>query len=94
MTEAQAQHCPDCGQRADSLAKFCQNCGGALQVPQSQSGPVYPPQSPPGAMHYPQQSGPSAGKIIGWVLAVLGILIGIPIALVFLVVLLRLLGLF
>ena len=95
MTESQAQQCPNCGQRADSMAKFCPNCGQALQVTQSQPGSGYSPQSAPGSMHPPQQSGPSAGKIVAWIVGILAILlIGIPVALVALVILLRVLGVF
>ena len=77
------------------MANFCPNCGQPRETPQPQSaptqtqaGPMYPAQYPP------QQSGPSAGKLLAWVFGVLGLLIGIPIALVLLLVLFRLLGIF
>jgi uncharacterized OB-fold protein len=85
-------HCQNCGQRVNPMANFCPNCGQPPQVSQSQPGQT---QTQTGSMHPPQQSGPSAGKIIAWIVAGLAIVfIGIPIGLVALVILFRLLGLF
>jgi hypothetical protein len=90
-----AQYCQNCGQSLDSTARFCPSCGTAREAPQpgiapthTQAGPTHPPQ------YMPQQSGPSGRTILGWILAVLGVIIGIPFALVLLVVLARLLGIF
>ena len=85
-----AQYCQNCGQPLDPTARFCPSCGTARDARQPQPAPT---QTPGGPMHPPQQqSGPSAGKVIAWVIGILAtLLIGIPLALVLFVVFLQLL---